>query len=488
MLSTNGGQLQARAELAQDFGLGALKKGVAPLEAPVSGTLASRGFDLAFLSGAHATLRTVGGLVTADLSFDGKLGSPTFDGALKWNKGRLGLAGLSEFRDIELSVWGNTDKVGVDTLAARSGAGTLAIQGSAQRQGKSVWAFNGSLQSEKLPIVADDQLRFILDVRSTLEGELSPELWNVRRFAIARAQVQLPVLRKKDTQALDRPKDIVLVRDGVALGPRPRRWKQKLDAAVADAADQARERVMRVTLDAPLNLWVAGNDVNLEVGLSDGFTVEYDKQLYLNGTVRVIRGKVSVIGREFDVQRDSTVTFTGPPSAPALNVTAAHTNAREKVTVYATLVGVGDDFTFRTSSTPALSESEIYTLLATGRRALRRGSGAAISGEQSLSVLGAVMAAQLKTALAQKLPVQIFDVLEVSAGADGFRGTRLEAGKYLTDQLYLGYVGQLGADPRKGENSNAGRIEYQFAPGWSVQATAGDAPAGSAELVWGIEF
>ena len=488
MVSTNGGQLQAKAELQQDFGLGALKKGVAPLEAAVSGTLASRGFDLAFLSGAHATLRSLGGYVTADASFDGKLGSPTFDGALTWNKGRLGIAGFTEFRDVELSVWGNTDKVGVDKLDARSGAGTVSIKGTGTRQGKSVWAFNGSLESERLPIVADDQLRFILDVKSTLEGELSPLLWNVRRLSIPMAHVQLPVLRKKDTQALDRPRDIVLVREGVALGPRPRRWKQKAQTAVASATAQQRERVLRVAIDAPLNLWVRGNDVNLEAGLSDGFTVEYDRQLFLNGTVKVIRGKVSVIGRDFEVQNGSTVTFTGPPAVPSLNVTAVHTNYREKVTVYATLVGTGDDFTFRTSSTPALSESEIYTLLATGRRSLRRGSGAAISGEQSLSVLGAVMAAQLKTALAQKLPVQIFDVLEISAGADGFSGTRLEAGKYLTDRLYIGYVGQLSADPRKGENGNAGRIEYQFAPGWSVQATAGDAPAGSAELVWGVEF
>jgi translocation and assembly module TamB len=274
----------------------------------------------------------------------------------------------------------------------------------------------------------------------------------------------------------------------VALGPRPTRWKKKVEDGLAGEMERQKSRVMRVNLFAPRNLWVRGTDVNLEVGLSDGFAVEYDRQLYLNGTVKVVRGKVSVIGRDFEVQRDSTVTFSGPPGAPSLNVTAAYTNQREKVTVFATLVGSGEDFSLRTSSQPALSESETYPLLATGRRSLRRGSGSAISGAQSLSVLGGLLAAQLKSALTEKLPVEIFDVLEISAGSDGFSGTRLEAGKYLTDRIYVGYVGQLGADPRKGENSNAGRIEYQFAPGWSVQATAGDAPAGSAELVWGIEF
>lgn len=487
-VSTNGGQLQARGELDLPLGLSALKAGLSPLEAPVRAQLASRGFDLSFLSGAHAALRTVGGYVTADAQLSGKLGAPTLEGLVAWNKGRLHISGISEFRDIELKVVGSNEEVELEKLTARSGAGSLQLTGSAKHQGRSLWAFSGALETERLPVVADDQLRFILDVRSTLEGELSPLLWNVRRLSVPRAEVTLPVLRKKDTQALDRPKDIVLVRDGVAVGPRPRRWKKKAEEALAGAVKQVKGRVMRVTLDAGQNLWVRGNDVNLEVGLSDGFTVEFDQQLYLNGTVTVKRGKVSVIGRDFEVKPDSSVTFSGPPGVPALNVTAAYTNHREKVTVYATLVGSGEDFTFRTSSQPALSESEIYALLATGRKQLRRGSGSAISGEQSLSVLGAVVAAQLKTALSEKLPVQIFDVLEISAGSDGFRGTRLEAGKYLSDRLYLGYVGQLGADPRKGENSNAGRIEYQFAPGWSVQATAGDAPAGSAELVWGIEF
>lgn len=487
-VSTNGGQLQARGEVDLALGLAALKAGLSPLEAKVRAQLASRGFDLSFLSGAHAALRTVGGYVTADAELRGKLGAPVLEGKVAWNKGRLGIAGVTEFRDIELELVGGNDEVELETLTARSGAGSLSLKGNARHQGQSLWAFTGALETERLPVVADDQLRFILDVRSTLEGELSPLLWNVRRLAIPRAEVTLPVLRKKDTQALDRPKDIVLVRDGVAVGPRPRRWKKKAEEAVASAVQQAKHRVMRVTLDAGQNLWVRGNDVNLEVGLSDGFTVEFDRQLYLNGTVTVKRGKVSVIGRDFEVQPGSSVTFNGPPALPALNVTAAYTNYREKVTVYATLVGSGEDFTFRTTSQPALSDSEIYALLATGRKQLRRGSGSAISGEQSLSVLGAVVASQLKTALAEKLPVQIFDVLEISAGSEGFRGTRLEAGKYLSDRLYIGYVGQLGADPRKGENSNAGRIEYQFAPGWSVQATAGDAPAGSAELVWGIEF
>jgi translocation and assembly module TamB len=356
-----------------------------------------------------------------------------------------------------------------------------------------VWALSGKLESDKLPIVTDDQLRIILDLKGTVEADLSAEVWNFRRVEIPAAHIQLPVVKKKNAQSLDRPKDIVLVRDGVALGPRPMRWKKKDAAKALTAQAPKKERVIRVALTAPRNLWIKGTDVNLEVGLSDGFRVEIDSQPYIYGEVKVIgeggRSKVEVLGRKFELQQNSTVTFSGPPTTPALDVTAAYTNDKEKVTVYATLIGATDDFQFRTSSKPPLSDTEIYTLLATGRRQLRSGSGgSALSAEQGLSVLGAVVASELKTALTEKMPIQLFDVLEISSGDTGFQGAKLEAGKYIGDRLYIGYVGQVGADPRKGENGNAGRVEYQFAPGWSVQGTVGDAPAGSAELVWGIEF
>ena len=57
----------------------------------------------------------------------------------------------------------------------------------------------------------------------------------------------------------------------------------------------------------------------------------------------------------------------------------------------------------------------------------------------------------------------------VEAGDEGQRlpGANVEAGKYLTDELYVGYAGKMGADPTKYENPNAVRLEYQFLPRWS---------------------
>ncbi|RPH63902.1 MAG: translocation/assembly module TamB, partial [Myxococcaceae bacterium] len=139
------------------------------------------------------------------------------------------------------------------------------------------------------------------------------------------------------------------------------------------------------------------------------------------------------------------------------------------------------------TSEPPLTESEIYTLLATGRINLKRGSGGSeIGSTQAVSVLGSLAASQLKTAVSDKVGL---DVLSIEGGDEGLlQGSTLEAGKYITDDLYLGYAGKVGADPTKYENSNAVRLEYQFLPRWSFEATYGDAKSGSADIVWTRDY
>ena len=42
------------------------------------------------------------------------------------------------------------------------------------------------------------------------------------------------------------------------------------------------------------------------------------------------------------------------------------------------------------------------------------------------------------------------DVLSIEAGDEGLSGATLQAGTYVTDKIYIGYQGQLNADPERG--------------------------------------
>ncbi|RYZ37129.1 MAG: hypothetical protein EOO71_29180, partial [Myxococcaceae bacterium] len=119
-------------------------------------------------------------------------------------------------------------------------------------------------------------------------------------------------------------------------------------------------------------------------------------------------------------------------------------------------------------------------------RTLERGSGASMNaGAQAASVVGSFVANEARKAIAAKLPL---DVLSIEAGDSGIAGTKLEVGTYVTDKIYVGYTGRVGANLQKGENANAVRFQYLFSPRWSLEGQYGDARSGGLDLIWTKEY
>ena len=356
------------------------------------------------------------------------------------------------------------------------------------------WTLKANGEAKEFPIFAEDQLVATLSLRTNLDGTARKGNIELDKVHIPEAHVELPTQTRRDLQSLNRPDDIILLKNGKPLDPKRARKILDRDRG-AEAAlglsgpppEAARPMKVLIVLDATKNLWVKGQDLNVEVGLSPDFRVEVGEETDLFGEVRIIRGRLDVLGRRFDFQRNSVVRFTGPPTEPALNVTAIYNNVKAGVKVSMHVQGEAGEIQLVPTSEPPLTESEIYTLLATGRINLKRGSGGSeIGSTQAVSVLGSLAASQLKTAVSDKVGL---DVLSIQGGDEGLlQGSTLEAGKYITDDLYLGYAGKVGADPTKYENSNAVRLEYQFLPRWSFEATYGDAKSGSADIVWTRDY
>lgn len=482
-LFTGAGQLRAKGTVKLDLSEPAVVKGLQPNQAPVELELQSQGLDLAFLSGVVEAVPRVEGKLDANAKLSGTIGVPRFSGDILLKGGRVAAQGFGEYREIEVHATGTQDAAKLEKLFAKSGGGWASVYGWGTRRSDG-WHFKLGGETKDFPIIADDQLKASASIdHVTAEGLFAAELIDVRRLSIERVVIELPEVKGKDLQDLERPETIVLVRNGVPVSKGQRKKLAKLEGRAAEP-EKAPARTMRITVDAPKNLWVKSSDVNAEAGLSENFRVEVSEVVSMFGEVKVKRGRLDVLGRRFDVDPSSAVRFAGLPTRAYVNVTATHRNEREDVTVFATVVGQMPQFNIRMTSNPPMSESDIFALVATGRRTLKQGGSAAITNDQVASVLGALAASQLKGALGKKLPL---DVLSIETGSDGLRGTRVEGGKYLTDQVYLGVEARYGADPRKGENDVAAKVEYQFIPHWTVEAYGGNAAYG-ADLVWGREF
>ncbi|MGQ0503989.1 MAG: translocation/assembly module TamB domain-containing protein [Myxococcaceae bacterium] len=488
--SANRGTLDLQAKTTADISYKAIKKGLQVNQSPLDVTLTAKTFDLAFVRAFVPSMRKLKGALDANVKVDGKIGAPTFAGDIKLKGGEVALAGIGEYRQINIDVHATESQFQVRDLSAQAGTGNIKVTAQGQRSGNA-FTLKGTTESRKFPIVTDDQILAYLDHKSTLEGALSAQLINIREVNISNARAELPEVKRKDLQELSRPGDIVLVRNGKPVEKQKKKPKPTAkpltgkDAPLFAEEPPARRYSIRVV--APRNLWVVGNDISLEVGIADHLQIEVADETTLFGEIRVgSRARADVLGRRFDIQRDSSVRFAGPPAKPYINATAVHVNDKEGVTVYVTVRGQGKDITLKPTSDPPLPESEIYTLLATGRRTLKRGSGSSMSASaQAASVLTSFAAAQLQKTLAAKLPL---DVLTIEAGDEGLVGAKIEAGKYVTDELYIGYTGKYGADPLKNENTNAVRLEYQIGKDWNFELEYGDARAGSADLLWSREF
>ncbi len=459
--------------------LARLRHGVSASDVPLALSLDSRELDVGFLSGVSQVLRVVGGKLTMRAEVAGTAAAPDVHGDVHWKNGRLSVMGYGDYRDIALDAQVTRTSVEVPRFTLRAGSGKAAMKGRADRQASGAWRLGLEGTTERLPVINDDQLMALVTMKLSAQGDVTPEAVDLTDLSLSRVEVELPDVKRKDLQDLDRPPDIVLVRAST----------RRQGPAVGARADEAPGRVYRARLNAPRNLWVKSSDVNMELGLSEGFRFEYAGKPQMFGDANILFGKLSVIGREFEVQKGSQVRFAGPATQPWISVQALYTNEREKQVTKVTVVvtGRGKDIALKVSSDPPMPESDIYTLLATGRRELRRGGGATITTEQAVSALTSVAASALKSVLAKKLPI---DVLNFEA-ADNFQGVsdlKFDVGKYLSDSLFLGFSILPGARAEKGESQYAGRLELQLSRRWSVEAWAGTAPAGGSDFVWTADW
>ena len=494
LASINGGALNVDARADLDVSFPAIRRGLKPTSAPFQATVTARKFDLAFLTGFNTTLRKVAGTLDIDAHATGTAASPQAQGKVEWKDGILGLSGFGEYQRMHLLLSASNDRISLDDLEAHTESGTLKLTALGTRDGPQ-WTLKANGEATDFPIFTEDQLVATLSLRTNLDGTARKGHVEIDKIHIPEAHVTLPTQSRRDLQSLSRPDDIILLKNGKPVDPKRARKvlakDREAEAALGGSGalqDETRPTSIVLVLDATKNLWVKGQDLNVEVGLSPDFRVEVGEATDLFGEVRILRGRLDVLGRRFDFQKNSVVRFTGPPTEPALNVTAVYNNVKAGVKVSMHVQGQAGDIQLVPTSEPPLTESEIYTLLATGRTNLKRGSGGSeIGSAQAVSVLGSLAASQLKSAVSDKVGL---DVLSVEAGDSGqlLEGASVEAGKYITDELYVGYAGKVGADPNKYENGNAVRLEYQFLPRWSFEAVYGDAKSGSADVVWTRDY
>ncbi len=501
LTSQAGGAATVRGTSTLDLGSSSLRHGIDLARVPIDLSFDANALDLAWLSGIAPLVHDVGGRVTAAVRFQGEAGAPTVTGRFEWVDGTLGLAGLGGYNKIHLRAHGDQRAIQLDALDARSGDGNVHLTGTLHRPTGGGAALQLAAKVNRFPVYAQGELLATASLDASARATLS-HAGADGTLTIGDLHAEL-AKQPKNLQPLDRPADVVLVSEGHPIDrveakklARLRAARRKTGTAALAAGvaatplPSAPPFVTRVTIDAPRNLWLRGNDADLEVGLERGFRIELGDAVTVFGQVHVERGHVDVLGRRLVVQAGSTARFAGPVAVPIIDVSAKYVDDKDNLTVVLRAQGPIDNLKVNVSAPdhPGLTETQLYTVLVVGHLQSGGDSGggaaAAVSSQaltaEAGSLVAGVLASQLQKVLSKRLPL---DVLSIQTG-EGLAGSRLEAGKYLSSELYIGYVGRSGANPALLQNSNAVHLEYRISSRWSFDAEYGDAGTGTADLMW----
>jgi translocation and assembly module TamB len=468
-----GGVLTADLLAQSGLGVAALRDG-ALARAPASARLVADRVDLAVLPALlPGTVRSAAGLLGADVAAEGPLASMRPRGTLRVTGGKVAVSEMGEWEGIEVDASVTDDAVRLERLEVRRGrSGKLEARAQATGlSGSGAAPFEAHVRAEDLDLPRGGQVfATIDDLVADAKGTVDPQALRARIDVKEGARIVLPNQSPRELQSLSYRDDIVI---GAPKKRRPRRAEGEAGegSPYRFVLQVSAPRVEVDRFDPRIDVDVAARDVELDF---------IEGRTYAAGEIDVLRGELEPVGgRRFEIEK-GRLTFTGGgPADAVISAVARYDNPDARVTV--TVSGPISKPDVKMTSEPAMDESQIALLIATGRTDFKPGAGGVdtLTGEEAgktAAGLGVTLLA--RDVLAQKLPLDTF----------AFDPTGARLGWYVGEKVYVGYTRNFEAVPERGENVNEVRIEYQISRRWTFEARGGDAQSGGASLIWSKDY
>ena len=206
----------------------------------------------------------------------------------------------------------------------------------------------------------------------------------------------------------------------------------------------------------------------------------------ITGQIESSWGTVDLLGRPYKLERARIGFSDRAPPDPNLDIRL--TRAISEATIIIEVHGTALKPKLALASDPPIyDQSQLVGIIVSGDPGSSRLSDHSLDQK----VLGAVSSLVVNKLKEQVLPGLPIDVIRFDSGgsAGGLAASRLEVGKYLTDNIYVSYVHQFGepAGLRR-VNSNEAQLDYRFAHHYEIDTVYGDAGVGAADLYWTIRY
>lgn len=408
-------QLDARLSAGKNGQLTLM--GTAPLTATGSLDLRLRGqADLALIDPVLASGgQRMSGTLQLDTLVSGSMADPKVRGSATLANGEFqDFARGLRLRDIKASLKAVSDGIHLLDLSASAGPGKITGKGTIDIWSPG-WPVDFALQADNARPIVSDLLTASLSGSARLSGQLNRDMVLKGSFTIPRAEVRLPQTFPPEVRTLN------VRRRGEPLVP-------------ASGGGSSLALALQISTTGPVTLRGRGIDADLGGNLDISGSAQSPR---FGGGFQMRRGTFTIAGQTLDFTT-GRVTFDGTGLRgridPALDFVASETSGGVTATV--TVGGYASRPQIALSSSPPLPQDEILARLLFQQSAKQLSPLQLAQGAQALAAIAGLDSgfsplSWLRGGLG-------LDRISVGSAAGPTEGTTVEAGKYVSRNVYVG--------------------------------------------------
>lgn len=381
----------------------------------------SDGIDLSPLIAFNEELKTIEGKLIIDLTASGSGKAPNVNGKI-------------EVKDVNLKMYSLANKVRIpEAVFEMSGKqGKLHPLKVMTEEGEGT--FEGSMDFSTLKYTGKGVLNGLMvratpaEVKAKMDGQIDVkgEMLN----ALITGDITA-----RDIQVIVPDKPVKVVENIKFVDQRDAEREEFIYSDEGEIDYFIEYVEMKLNVDIPKDSWVKGSGANIEVEGRLEINKKLKQPYIVTGNIDVVRGQYQFMGKLFVIQ-GGTVSFRGKKIInPFIDVRALYEIS--SIEVYINISGTAEKPKIQLSSDPPLDENEIVSYLVFGTSSESLGADDRVAfQEKAGEFLGAMAVDEIRDMFGDQFAV---DVITIKGGQTGFGETGIEVGKYVTEDLYVGY-------------------------------------------------
>jgi hypothetical protein len=414
---------------------------------PLDVHVQSTGINLGLVEGLTAELDKVTGTGTIDVHVAGTPAAPDITGQIAIVEGAFHAVSTGvSYQHLNATVALADQRATIDRLSIQDSDGhTLTATGAADLlSGATGRAFAITATSNEIHVL-DNELGNVSVTADLKASEGASGSMVTGSLRLSRGRLELDELLPRFTSnpyATERR-----LTDEEARAAAEKAAQTAASPSMYDAAD------IQIRLELPDNLVVRGRDLreaasatNLgDINVTLGGSLQIHKapggDPLVTGALQAVRGFYQFQGRRFDVERGSSLRFTGgAPMDAILGISA--TREISGVTARVSVRGTVDRPSIQISSTPALDEGDVLSLIIFNQPMNELGASEKVTlGQRAGALAAGAIASPIAASVARALNL---DLVEITAPEASGQGAGVTLGQQLSDRLYLNFKQQFG--------------------------------------------